>query len=142
MSEVVKVSEAASLGLHTMVLLADERGTPLSTREIANRLGVSESHLSKVLQRLVHAGLLQSVRGPGGGFTLAGRKGDATLLEVYEAIDGPMSGSRCLLGSPACAGDDCILGGALEDANKRIRDHLAGTRLSELTHVYGGNNGG
>ncbi len=141
MASVVKVTEAASLGLHTMVLLAGEPGRRFPTREIARRLGASEAHLAKVLQRLARVGLVGSIRGPGGGFTLSEKKGNATLLEVYEAVDGPMVESVCLLGSPACSGEECILGGLLETANREVREYLAGTRLSELTSVFGGNNG-
>lgn len=141
MSGVIKISEAASLGLHAMVLLADEPGKPVSTRQIAGRLGVSEAHLSKVLQRLARAGLVVSVRGPGGGFTLAEKNGDTTLLEVYESIDGPLSDSTCLLGTPVCCGERCILGGLLEATNREVREYLESNTLSELTCVYGGKNG-
>ena len=142
MANVVKISEAASLGLHTMVLLAGEPGRRLATREIAGRLGASEAHLAKVLQRLARAGLVESTRGPRGGFILVENRGNATLLEVYEAVDGPLVETDCLLGSPACGGEGCILGGLLETANREVREYLANTRLSELTSVYGGSNDG
>ncbi len=142
MANVVKVSEAASLGLHTMVLLASEPEKRFRAKEIAGRLGASEAHLAKVLQRLARAGLVTSARGPGGGFNLARKSEDATLLEVYEAVDGPLVETTCLLESPACAGDGCILGGLMETANREVRDYLEGTRLSELKSVYGGSNGG
>ena len=57
MPNVLKVSEAASLALHTTVLLAANSGELLSTREIASTLKMSAAHLSKVLQRLARHGL-------------------------------------------------------------------------------------
>ena len=141
MANVVRVSEAASLGLHTMVLLAVDPGRRFSTKEIARRLGASEAHLAKVLQSMDRPGQKESARGPGGGFILSDASGDTTLLEVYEAIDGPLVESVCLLGSPVCDGDGCILGGLLETTNREVRRYLAGTRLSQLTGVYGGSNG-
>jgi len=88
MPGVLRISEAASLGMHAMVLLASDRGRVLSAHEVAARLNASEAHLSKVMQRLGRAGLVQSVRGPRGGFSLARSPDAVTLLEVYEAALG------------------------------------------------------
>jgi len=137
MSNVLKVSEAASLALHTMVLLAANPGADLSTKKIASTLRVSEAHLSKVLQRLSKVALVRSARGPKGGFML-GRDGkEITLLEVYEAIEGPLAPSDCLLGTRICGGKECILGEVLETTNKQVREYLARTKLTDLTSVYG-----
>ena len=137
MSTVVRMSEAASLGLHAMALLAKEPGCVCSTREIAGTLNVSEAHLAKVMQRLARSGYASSVRGRRGGFALAG-DGDPTLLELYEAIEGALEQPGCLLGIPVCDGEVCILGGLLEDTGRRVRDYLAETRLSGLARVYAG----
>jgi len=142
MAEVIKFSEAASLGMHAMVLLGGEPGKVFSTGEMARKLEVSGAHLSKVLQRLTRAGLVKSVRGPKGGFVFERDNGDPTLLKVYEAIDGPLADSECLLGSPVCNRRGCILGDLLGNANKEVREYLSGTRLSELAYVYGGEKDG
>ena len=131
MANMLRISEAASLALHTMALLASDSGSKRTTWEIAKILRVSEAHLAKVLQRLGRAGLVKSQRGPGGGFSL-GRAPDAiTLLDVYEATEGPWEPPACLLGRPACNGS-CILGGLLEQVGAEIRDYFAQTRLSDL----------
>ena len=142
MAEVIKFSEAASLGMHAMVLLVREPGKVFSTKEMARKLEVSGAHLSKVLQRLTKAGLVRSVRGPKGGFVFERDNGDPTLLEVYEAIDGRLVESKCLLGNPVCSREGCILGGLLGSANKEVKGYLSGTRLSELAFVYGGKKDG
>jgi Rrf2 family protein len=136
-SKILKISEAASLALHTTVLMAARPEERLSTHELAAPLGgVSEAHLAKVLQRLTKAGLVESTRGPGGGFTLA-RAGDGiTLLEVFEAVEGPLDESTCLLGEPVCQGQ-CLLGNLIPELNRQVREYLADTRLSELVGVYG-----
>jgi len=136
MSSTLKISEAASLALHTTVLLAANPDRLLSTGEIAHTLGVSEAHLAKVLQRLAHVGLVKSIRGPKGGFKL-GRAGEKiALLDVYQAIEGPLGSGTCLLGKRVCRGKSCVLGGLLGAVNKQVRDYLSKTKLSELTHVY------
>ena len=100
-------------------------------------LHVSQAHLSKVLQRLSKAGLVRPLRGPRGGFTLARSASRITLLDVFEAIEGPLQPSGCLLSHPICEDRGCILGGLLESTNRKVREYLTGTRLSELVAVYG-----
>ena len=132
MSSVIKFSEAASLAMHTMVMLAKHPESVLSTHEIATRLGVSEAHLSKVLQRLTRAGLVKSVRGPKGGFVPARPTTDITLLEVYESIEGPLTAKTCLLGRRVCGEGLCILGDLLGTVTEQVRTHLNGTKLSDV----------
>jgi len=136
MSHVLKVSEAASLAMHAAVMLAANSDRLTSNAEAAAVLGVSEAHLSKVLQRLAHAGLVKALRGPRGGFALARPAGRVTLLQVYEAIEGKLTPSSCLLGKRVCDGRNCILGSLLDSTNRMVREYLAGTRLSDLTSVY------
>lgn len=131
MSNVLRISEAATLALHATVLLAASDQEPASTGEIAETLHASEAHLSKVLQRLTHAGLAKSVRGPKGGFVLAKPADAVSLLDVYEAIEGPLVETTCLLDPPICGGK-CILGGLLATVNKEVREHLSGTMLSQV----------
>ncbi len=137
MSNLLRISEAASLALHATVLLAANENRILSTKEMACRLHASEGHLSKVLQRLGKVVLVDGTRGPKGGFRLAKAASDISLLEVHEAIEGPLTDTVCLLGQPVCQGDECILGGLLEMVNRRVREYLGGTTLADLTNVYG-----
>ncbi len=137
MTQLLKISEAASLALHTMVLLAARPDKQISTREIANTVRASEAHLAKVMQRLTKAGLVISIRGPGGGFMLDRAGNQITLLEVYEAIDGPLGPGTCLIGSQACKGRECIMGNVLDSVGKQVKDYLSGTKLSDLTKIFG-----
>jgi Rrf2 family protein len=137
MPKVMQISEAASLALHSMVLLASKPEKIFSVREIAFTLHVSEAHLSKVLQRLARVGLVTSNRGPKGGFVLGKKSNEITLLEVYEAIDGPLTSNRCLFETPICNGAQCIFGDLLLTTNNRYKAYLEGMKLSELTDVYG-----
>ncbi|MCF8032203.1 MAG: Rrf2 family transcriptional regulator [Desulfarculaceae bacterium] len=135
MQHLLKISEAASLAMHTMGLLAAEPGRLISTREMASRLRVSEAHLAKVMQRLGRAGLVRSQRGPKGGFSLIRRPEEITLLEVYEATEGPLRPQRCLLGKPMCNGN-CIMGGLLERVGDQVQDYFANTRLSDFKDSF------
>ena len=135
MKRILKFTEAGSLAMHTLCLLASGRNGLLSNRKIACRLQVSEAHLSKVLQRLAKAGFVESVRGPRGGFRLAKAPEDVTLLDVYESIEGPLHSGSCLMENAICD-DRCILGGLLENFDHAIRDYLSGTRLSDMSHIF------
>ncbi|CAO0824412.1 hypothetical protein DFAR_630051 [Desulfarculales bacterium] len=77
-----------------MVLLATNPEKTMSNRDIAALLKVSKAFLAKVLQRLGRAGLVNSQRGPKGGFSLKRDSQDISLLAVYE--------SHCKRGMP-CA---------------------------------------
>ena len=131
-----RMSEAASLALHAAALLASEPRRQMPARKIAEALGASHAHLSKVLGRLARAGIVTSTRGPAGGFALGRPAGRITLLEVYEAIEGPLSAPDCLFGRAVCTGGDCICGDLLSDVHARTRRRLAGTKLSKLGHVF------
>ena len=137
MASVLRISEAASLALHTVTCLSSSSGKPIAAKDVAERLGVSEAHLSKVLQRLSKAGIVRSTRGPHGGFRLARNANDVTLLDVFEAIEGPMGRETCLLKRRVCL-DGCMLGNLMEDVTEQVRGRLAGTRLADLSDRFGG----
>jgi Rrf2 family protein len=132
MSRLVHISEAASLGLHTMALLVKDQQRRFTNQEIAETLGASSHHLAKVMQRLVRAGLADSTCGPQGGFQLQGQADSIKLLQIYEAVEGPLVETGCLLGKPACNVSECVLGSVLLAVHRQIHDYLAETTLAEL----------
>lgn len=132
MNRLVNISEAVSLALHTMALLATDAGRRLRNHQIAEMLGASGHHLAKVMQRLVKAGLVDSLPGPQGGFLLDKPAEEVTLLRVYEAVEGPLEDDGCLLGKPACGRGNCILGGWLLSIHRQLRDGLGNTTLAQL----------
>lgn len=136
MANVFKISEAASLALHATALLAAKPDGRLSVKVIAEKLNVSEAHLSKVLQRLGKAGYVGSSRGPRGGFVLNRKPTEVSLLEVYECIEGPFDRIECLFSVPVCSGEHCIFGGCLETVFDYMKTYLEKTRLSDLKKVY------
>lgn len=83
------LSKAAALSALAVSCLAEEE-EPRPLRWLADRLDTSPDTLHKILQRLVKAGVLRSTRGPGGGFRLATPPDRLTLLDLVEAVDGPL----------------------------------------------------
>ena len=135
MPTILNVSEAASLAMHAAVLLAVTPDSPLPTRQIASALQASPAHLSKVLQRMGRAGLVESRPGPKGGFRLARSAGSITLLQLYECIEGPLAPNECLFATPVCRRHACILGELLGSVNSQVSQYLARTALSDLIEV-------
>lgn len=132
MTRLLKMSDATALGLHAMVYLAERPDGIITTNEIAAYLKVSEAHLSKVLQRLAKVGLVKSVRGPKGGFTLTNNSDKTHLLAIYEALEGPFPNLSCLFPTPICDNTDCIMGGVLTKLSREIREYLATTMITHL----------
>ena len=139
MKGILKISEAASLAMHTMALLAEDPDNVHSVNGIAKILNVSQNHLSKVLQRLSKAGFVESTRGPKGGFVLSLPAGELALLDVYESIEGKLVANECLLEKRICNGSDCIFGGLLSDVQNEIRDYLSSRSLDDIKNIFGGN---
>ncbi len=135
MGNMLKLSEGASLGLHAMAIIAKNTGENLKTENIARELDGSANHLSKVMQRLVRAGLAKSVRGPAGGFQLARPAEEISLLEIYEEIEGEFRPAECMLSKKICDGSICICGDVLRNINKIFYDHFKSTKLSQLVNV-------
>ncbi len=137
MTSSLKISEAAALALHTMALLACEPATVQTTQQLSVTLQCSEAHLSKVLQRLVKAGLLIASRGPRGGYTLAQSPAQIQLLQIWEAIDGPIGTIHCMHPPPVCDGTSCIFGGLVAKVNREVREYLENTTLADLSFSKG-----
>jgi Rrf2 family nitric oxide-sensitive transcriptional repressor len=135
-SSFIKISEAASLAFHTAAFLAQNPERLVSTREVAKALGASENHLSKVLQRLAHSGIVQSTRGPNGGFKLRSHWEKMKLAEIYEAVEGPITPGRCLLGLPVCTGGRCALGVVIHKSNEAVKRCLTGTTVADLAKGF------
>jgi len=133
MGTILRISEAANLGIHAMVFLClhPDQG-PSNVGAIAEGLGVSASHLAKVLQRLAAAGMVSSVRGVKGGFSLRCDPARTTLLAIYEAIDGPLVPAGCLVELDTCLIDHCWLAGLEAETLERVRAHLGGLHLADL----------
>lgn len=136
MASILKISEAASLALHTVVYLATQHDGLVSTKEIARVLHASEAHLSKVLQRLARVGIVSSVRGPKGGFALHEPPEKISLLEVYQAIEGPLALNNCLSEHPSCSGKQCVLGTLIGTIHEQITKYLSKTTVAQLNRTY------
>lgn len=99
----MQLTRAADYGVRVMIHLAMPRSAErVSLPELAAATDAPESFLSKVLQALGRAGMIASRRGQAGGFQISPRGRAASMLEVVEAVDGPIFLNVCLISGKAC----------------------------------------
>lgn len=132
MASILKISEAASLAMHTLAFMAQNKDQSFTVKQIAGQLNGSEFHLSKVLQRLARSGFLNSTRGPKGGFSLTGDWKNTTLLEVYELMEGPLDMNPCITGNMGCGINICILGGLMNSVNEQFKKYMGNVTLNDF----------
>ena len=101
------ISRTAKYALRAVVHLAsEERDDPVPVDVVAERLDVPRNYLSKTLHRLAKAGVLDSTRGPHGGFRLARPAEDLPLEEVVAPFDEDELRRQCLLGRDRCTDEN------------------------------------
>jgi len=128
---VVQISQAVSIALHGMGLLA-LCGRRMSIRELSEIMSASETHAAKVFQRLVKAGLVNSSRGPAGGVELALPASKITLFDIYEAIEGSPQSDYCLLQQDNCPFGSCMFGLMLNNINNEFVRYMSSMTLADL----------
>jgi Rrf2 family protein len=134
---IVNVSEAASIAFHTAFHLAANAGKRVQRQELAEEMNVSQEHLAKIIQRMSRAGILETVRGPKGGCRLTEDAMGRTLLDIFEAVEGPYRTVECLLKKPLCSGKCCLLGGILQKMSAEIYEQLKNTTLKQVAEQLG-----
>ncbi|MFO7535204.1 MAG: Rrf2 family transcriptional regulator [Kiritimatiellia bacterium] len=133
MAGVIQMSEAASIAVHASLWMARTPKRLTRSGEICAIFTFSEAHFAKVMQALARAGVVESVRGPRGGTRLARPPQAITLLEVYEALDGPFNDDRCLLSPKVCTARCCPIGREITRLNRELRKTLAGATLFAMS---------
>ncbi|MHB1141035.1 MAG: Fe-S cluster assembly transcriptional regulator IscR [Sulfuricaulis sp.] len=100
--------------------------------DIAKRQGISLSYLEQLFAKLRRSGLVDSVRGPGGGYTLAMEPNKISVAEIVVAINENIDATRCG-GEKNCHGDEtCLTHQLWEDLSTRIHEFLNGITLGDL----------
>jgi len=126
-------SVAANIAVHSLIHLAGlDRDVTVSASQIAEKIEVSPSHLSKVLQELARRGLVKSTRGARGGFSLAGDPRRVTLLEVIRAVDPPPAPGGCLPGQKICREAECKLKELRTRISRLVEGELSSTALTDF----------
>ena len=109
-----------------------------STSKIADEQQIPPSFLAKIVSQLSVAGLLQTSRGARGGVSLARSPEEISLLEVVEAIDGPIYLNECVAHSGVCVfGDTCPMRPIWCDAQADLVKRLKNTKFDSFVDGNG-----
>jgi Rrf2 family protein len=130
----MQLTRAADYGVRVMIHLAMlPPGSRTSLPELAASIDVPPVFLSKVLQRLVKAGLVASRRGKSGGFELSCNPSSVTLYDVLEALDSVPWLNQCVTTATACARSPrCAAHLVWIEAQERMREVLTAASLERM----------
>jgi Rrf2 family transcriptional regulator, iron-sulfur cluster assembly transcription factor len=105
---------------------------PITLSDISKRQGISLAYLEQLFSRLRKNGLVQSARGPGGGYSLGRTPDGISIAEVICAVDESVDATRCG-GRKNCQGDNrCLTHDLWEDLSEQISKFLNGITLADL----------
>jgi Rrf2 family protein len=130
----MQLTRAADYAVRVMIHLSSlTPGTRLPLHTLAQAVNVPESFLSKVLQSLTRAGLIASRRGTDGGFTLHAGTNAVSMLDVIQAIDGPIQLNVCLAPDASCSrSGNCPAHPVWARAQEALVSVLAEAKLSDM----------
>ena len=136
-ADAMRLSTRGRYAVMAMVEMAgrEVRGAdrPVALAEIAAAQMLSLAYLEQLFARLRRSGLVASARGPGGGYRLARPAAAIAVSEIVEAVDEPISATRCEEGSPGClAGRRCRTHDLWDELGEQIRLFLAGMTLADV----------
>ncbi len=130
----MKVSTRGRYGLRAMLELAGSFGRgPVVVMELAERQGLSRKYLHSLLSTLKDAGLVEAIRGPGGGFVLSRSPAEIRLSDVLRAVEGPFALVDCVDNENYCErSDGCVARGVWGELSVAIEEMLKGITLKDL----------
>jgi Rrf2 family protein len=129
----MQITRQADYAVRAVLHLARNGDHRTATSTIAEEQKIPPSFLAKIISQLSIAGLLHTSRGARGGVTLAREPKDITLLEVVEAIDGPIQLNECVGNTGACSFDDsCPLRPVWCEAQDELVNRLKSTNFQNM----------
>jgi Rrf2 family transcriptional regulator, iron-sulfur cluster assembly transcription factor len=132
----MRLSTKGRYAVMAMVDLAKHGvGRPVSLADIAERQEISLSYLEQLFAKLRKGNLVNSVRGPGGGYLLAYAAAETRISDIILAVDEPIRATRCAPGSPTgCRGNNsrCLTHDLWEELGNQIHLYLSSVSLADV----------
>ncbi|MBI5115614.1 Rrf2 family transcriptional regulator [Candidatus Poribacteria bacterium] len=135
----MEISKAAITAIHGLVYLANNGSeTLMDVRKIADDLAIPYGYLAKILQRVSRSHLIDSVRGPHGGYRLALDPAKISLQNIIESVDGPVVVGRCELapGSQCRRFDRCKIRRQLDKVKKQAWEAYGEITLDKFSDQF------
>jgi Rrf2 family protein len=129
----MQIPRKIEYALRAMIYLADRPGGVARGTEIAHHEHIPKYYLEKVIRDLMHRGLVQARRGPGGGYKLARPASMITFRDVIEAVEGPITLNVCTDGSSSCAlQPSCRMYRVWEKGQRLLLEVFSDTTLQDI----------
>ena len=130
MLRVTKLTDYATV---VLTVLASDAAAVLSASELAERAGLEAPTVAKVLKPLAQAGLVEGFRGANGGYRLARDAADISLVEIVEAMEGPLGMTECSVHAGQCGIESsCGVRANWRRINDVVADALRGVSLAQM----------
>lgn len=130
----MRLTARSEYGLLALIDLGVRYGAgPVSAREVSGRQGIPLKFLEQLLASLRKSGLVAAVRGARGGFTLTREPSSISVLEVVEALEGPLAPTSCDGGQLCGRSGECAAAGVWTRATDALRDVFKTTTLADLS---------
>ncbi len=128
------ITRKGDYAIRGMVYLAGRpRDEVTLLKDISSAVDVPSALLAKIFQHLNKTGLVRSYRGAGGGFQLGRPAKDISLLEIVEAVDGPISMNRCIVEQGSCGRESfCSVHPVWRKMQHRFKAELSSISLRKL----------
>lgn len=129
----MKYSKATNYALHTMIYLTlTPKGKSIGVETLAKMQNLSSTYLSKILTKLVKAGLIESNPGVNGGYSIVSPQ-DITFLDVIYAIEGKATLFNCSMEHDEfIKNDGCLIENVMFEAEKKMRDTLKQSYIIDI----------
>lgn len=131
MARLFNISEAANIAIHSLALIDSSEGFVNAT-QISDRLNFSRNTVAKVLQALSRHNLINSTRGPKGGFKLNKSASDISVLDVLEIIDGKFNDEHCRGTVEVCPFETCVYGDERHRWFKEFRAYYTNRTIEDF----------
>ncbi len=129
----MKLTTKGRFAVTAMVDLAMQHGSgPVTLAEISQRQKISLSYLEQLFGKLRRRALVDSVRGPGGGYCLARDMGQISIADIIHAVDEPIDATQCGGKEDCKDGEKCLTHDLWAKLNERIFDYLSAVTLKQL----------
>lgn len=129
----MKLSPAAEFAVRGVVVLAERYGQgPVTLDTVCALRDLSKQYLTKIFGTLARAGIVTPIRGKHGGYVLGREPRTISLLDVIEAIEGPIAMNFCQSDPPRCDREECPVRPVWTEIQKMLRERLATVTLADV----------
>lgn len=129
----MQITKQADYAVRAVQYLSElDEGVLASTSRIASDRKIPSSFLAKIIAQLSVAGILQTSRGAKGGVRLAKDPSEISLLDVIEAIDGPLALNSCVHQHPNCEMEDCAVRPVWADIQEELVKRLKSSTFDQF----------